>query len=247
MAYLRLYYSNWYAFHNSELSPVRKASYHKQTLTVWYPYHENALNLTFDDCLAITPERIGEHFRIPIPDSDMNELLYAIQNFCNDIMEDVKQTSHYSILSKPLWEKIDKDIQKRRMSDENANHRWIRKTYYGSVVMDENAIASKKWLIMYHDDRFDEYPYSKNLLFISDIDSMDISKIPLYPEKVWDIKYSDAKKLADKNGTTFLMTFGEYSKKNQAILKDAINKFIADVESRYPNEYERLGDDRGVA
>jgi len=107
MAYLRLYYSNWYAF-CSNIEKNRK-KYAKDMLEIWYPYHENALSITYEQSLSITPDNIREHFKIPIPDSDIKELFNAIHRFQECTLRDAGLSNKRILMPKKLRERRDMD------------------------------------------------------------------------------------------------------------------------------------------
>jgi len=223
MAYLRLSSSNWYVFQDIN-----------KQLNIWYPYSSNALQLSYKECLNITEEKIRKHFKIPIPSSDMKELLYAIQTFLHDV--------NPSKNSKPMNQKLEKELE-RRYDMDIWQGRWIRKFYVSSFPeMNDGYVNNKKWMILYHDDGFDDGPYTKNVLFITDCDTIILMGDSLNMNNVieWKLSYKDAIEMISDN-SKFDDTFNPeaYNEGDRAILLESLQKFVKDVEEGYPNEKNR--------
>jgi hypothetical protein len=227
MSYLRLWYSNWYVFHDGELSPEDCSDIDNQTLSIWYPYHENALHVKYKDIQNVTPEFVQKHFEIPIPEKDMKELFFAIEEFKYTVLRDAGK--------KTMKQRIAKFLSKKRVSNRIAKSRWIRRSYDRSMESEKHN--ENNVYCLYHDDGFQNEWYSKNMCFIrSFVDDAPITDCC----RIANLHYNDIAKMKREDlKIHFSPAYFQWGEHQYDILWKYLGKFKKDVEKRYPNPEDR--------
>jgi len=88
------------------------------------------------------------------------------------------------------------------------------------------------WVITYHDDGYDEFPYVKNRLYVAHISERKI--------KSWEFDYPEALNLNLQTLINKLEEHGNYSDEEYENVYDCVKQFIKDVQERYPELKRKL-------